>query len=153
MIHLGTMHGNVRFQLAYWPVAIIEFSGHLESRGFDDYLAQLTGVVARRETFALVINAEKIGFLPASLRRRQAQWIRRHAAIFDAYCVGASFVLTSHVARLMYRGVLWLQPIACPHRVCDSYAEAILWTGERLAASHIALPMGLLGHTVRASRA
>lgn len=153
MILLGTMHGNVRFQLAYWPVAIIEFEGHLEPRVFDDYLAELTSVVERRETFALVINAEKIGFLPAALRRRQAQWIRAHAAVFGAHCVGTSFVLTSHVARLMYRGILWLQPIACPHRVCDDYAEAILWTGERLAASNVALPMGLLGHSVRASRA
>lgn len=147
------MHGNVRFQLAYWPVAIIEFTGHLEPRAFDDYLTRLTGVVERREQFALVINAERIGFLPASLRREQARWIRRHAAAFRERCVGTSFVLTSQVARLMYRGILWLQPIACPHRVCDNYSEAILWTGERLQAANVALPVGLLGHTVRVSRA
>jgi hypothetical protein len=118
-----------------FPLVIVRFRGEMVGNEFENYLTQLDEVYARRERFALVLDAIGGPAPSAKQRKLQADWMRERSDLIREYNAGTAFVLDSMLLRGSLTAILWLQPLPCPHFVCASQSEAVTWALSRLAAS------------------
>ena len=121
---------DVREDLA--PIYFISFIGVPTDAQFDGYLEKLTRITMRLEPRALIYDASASGATPPSHRKKMAEWMKRYEAQVRAGTVGTAFVLPSAIMRGVLTAILWVQPMACPHAVVATVAEAKAWCQARL---------------------
>jgi len=121
---------EVREDLA--PLYVITFVGVPTDAQFDAYLEKLTRITTRIDSRALIYDASNAGGTPPSQRKKMAEWMKRYEAQVRAGTVGTAFVLPSAIMRGVLTAILWVQPMACPHHVVATMAEAKSWCNDRL---------------------
>lgn len=115
-----------------WPLLEIRYHVTPSQPDFDAYLRHLSEVLSRKQRFAICITTEPEVTLRPQMRRQQAQWVKDHAGALKEHCAGFAFCLESMIQRGVLTGILWAQPLPCPHKVAKSPAEARRWCREQL---------------------
>lgn len=138
------MNPGIQVDTGIWPAVFIRVTGDPGAESVDAYFRSLAEFLARGERYAIVFDALQAGTITADQRRRQARWMHENQALIRERNLGTAFVFSSPVFRAVYQAVLWLQPLPCPHTVCQNLGDAVLWVGERLQGANIPLPVGLM---------
>lgn len=116
------------------PVIVFTFHGVFSDPTFDDYLARLTEISRRSGLRALIYDIRDSGVVPASQRRKQAEWMKRYQLLTASGTAGMAFVIESAVLRGILTAILWMQPLACPHTVVSDMDAALQWCRDTLRA-------------------
>jgi hypothetical protein len=115
------------------PLIVVTFDGLASEREFDDYLAKMTTeVLERKQRSVTILDARTSGRAPASQRKKQAEWLKKHDALLRQYSLGSAFVITSPLVRGVLTAIFWLQPMATAYTVVGSLGEAETWAAARL---------------------
>ena len=116
-----------------FPLVVIRFNGVASDAEFEGYLDRQSARIARDQVNAIVIDARRAGATPAKQRRRQAQWMREHAATLARWSVGTAFVIDSAMVRGLLTAILWVQPMPTPHVIVTTMEQAESWARAKLA--------------------
>jgi hypothetical protein len=130
---MSRVSGEIIILDVHAPVYVVTFSGSVSDQAFENYLAQLTRLLASSGARALVFDARTGTPAPASQRQRQAQWIREHQAEVRRNTAGIAFVLSSAIMRGALTAIMWLAPLPCPHHITPNFEQGMRWARERLA--------------------
>jgi hypothetical protein len=115
------------------PIVVVTFSGTASDTEFDAYLdAMSKRVLGRRERTVTILDATLSDQTPAGQRKRQAQWLERHADDLARYSLGTAFVIKSALVRGALTAIFWIQPIQGAHVVVGTLPEAETWARARL---------------------
>ena len=120
------------YDASRWPLAVVTFTGDRTEAEFDGYLRRMSEYVAREETFATVVDTTRSGGMPATQRRKQAEWMRENEGALRRHSAGTAFVIRSAVVRGVLTAILWMHPIAQEYVVVATQAEGVRWAREQL---------------------
>lgn len=116
-----------------WPLAVVTFVGTYSEDQFDLYLSEMDKVVARAGRRVLIYDATECGMVAASQRRKQADWMKKHAPSIRGNTAGIVFVLPSALLRGALTAIFWIHPLESPHAIVKDMAEAEARAREWLA--------------------
>ncbi len=119
---------------------VVTFNGQVTDEQFRAYLSALSALMGRGGWRVLVYDARLAAPAPASQRRMQAEWMKLNDAGVRRSTAGIAFVIPSAVVRGVLTAIFWLQPLACPHLVTESFEEAFRWARGKLASTPRAEP-------------
>ncbi len=117
-----------------WPLCVCAFSGKLDDRDFDRYLAFLAHCHERREVWGLVIDACAVRSVSAQQRRRMADFLKTHEVLARRYCAGTAFVIDSPLARGTLTAIFWFQRQPTPYIVVAQREQATSWLAHQIDA-------------------
>lgn len=118
---------------AEWPIVHYAIEGTIEDEAeIQAYIADITGLLARRQPYCSVIDLRHATVPSASLRRRQADWQQEHDDALRRYCRGAAFVTTSKLVKGAIIAIGWLQPWPHPVDYFTTVSEARVWAADQL---------------------
>jgi hypothetical protein len=113
-------------------VKIVEFVGVLDDAAFRSYLHENDALLARRERYAIVVDASRSGVIDSAQRKLQAEWMLQHERELRLFCAGIAFVITNPLVRGALTAITWLSPLPMPSIVVDRRESAISWCRQRL---------------------
>ncbi len=120
--------GCIEIDESAFPLVRIAFVGVPTDAQFDEYLAFLSKNLDRcaktGRKCAILFDASRAGLVTASVRQKQAHWMRTHEERSARFCVGYAFVIQSALIRGALTAILWLAPMPAAHHVAASVAEA-----------------------------
>ncbi len=116
-------------------VKVVEFVGVLDDAAFRSYLREYDALLARRERYAVVVDASRSGVIDSAQRKLQAEWMQQHDRELRLFCAGVAFVITNPLVRGALTAITWLSPLPMPSTVVDRRDAALAWCRERLSAS------------------
>ena len=122
----------IRFDESGWPVVVVHFEGSTTDDEFVAYLERLNELLARKQSYAIVLNATHAHFTPLRHQRMQADWLRHHKGELTQLSAGIAFVFAVRIFRLVVTGVFMLQPPPAPHRVCATLADGVRWAAAQV---------------------
>lgn len=125
--------GSYHIDQTKWPIMVVTMEGTLTDQEFDQYLLDMAATFSKGERVGVIIDARKSLATPSNQRTAQANWMRQHEATLKTRTAGMAFVMTSRLIEGIFRAVLWMQPLPCPHKITGSMDEAIKWLEEQLA--------------------
>lgn len=128
----GVSDGYLEIDERRHPVVVLTFHGVFSDATFDDYLDRLTEIARRPGVRALVYDIRASGVVPASQRRKMAEWMKRYQLLTVTGTAGMAFVVESAIVRGILTAILWMQPMACPHTVVADLETGIRWCEETL---------------------
>lgn len=123
---------------ADFPLLRIVYEGDTTEAEMRVYLEAYDAVIARRQRYALLLDASRAAVPSATIRQLKADFLRERAGVLGALCVGGAFVLASPAIRGAMSAIFWLQPLPYPHVVVGSVAEGERWCRERVKADGLA---------------
>ena len=116
------------------PLLRITYDGAATEEQMRAYIDDYDAVLARRQRYALLLDASRAAVPSPTMRRMKAEFLRDRAGVMGALCVGGAYVITSPAIRGAMSAIFWLQPLPYPHVVVASPAEGERWCRARLAA-------------------
>jgi hypothetical protein len=116
-------------------VKVVEFVGALDDTEFRAYLRGNEGLLARRERYALVVDASRAATIDSAQRKLQAEWMLQHDRELRTFCVGIAFVITNPLVRGALTAISWLSPMPMPTTVTERREPAVAWCRARLSSS------------------
>jgi hypothetical protein len=122
----------IRIDESELPLLLVTFEGAATDAEFEAYLAAMSALLERRMITATVLDARRASGAGAAQRRRQAEWMKEHAALMRQYSAGTAFVIESALVRGVLTAILWLQPMESPHIVVATLSVARVWAKQRL---------------------
>lgn len=125
---------------ARWPLLVVRFTGTSTDAEFDGYLARLGSFVARRQDFALILDASRAGATPPLHRKKQAEFMAREEVRLRKHSAGTAFVITSALVRGALTAIFWLQPMPSEHTIASTYEEAEQWAVQQLRRRGVEVP-------------
>ena len=126
-----------------FPMGVVSHHGSPSDEQYQDYLLVLEDMYARREPFALVIDATEAERPSARQRKVMDAWRNANDDVIQTYNVGTSFVFSSPWMRMAVTAMRMLTPLPCP---CDVFAtrdEAKTWASQRLRQSEVPAPLSV----------
>jgi hypothetical protein len=125
---------------AEWPLVWVRWPAEeLSNEAFADYLERLSALNhdAGPGKRAVIMDIARVKSLPTKQLNLQAGQVKRDAAAIAQNVVGTAFIAPSMVTRTLLKAVLALSPLASPHAVCKTEAEALAWAHEQLQKAGI----------------
>lgn len=122
------------------PLLIITSTGDATDQEFDAYLTRMTQLLDRGQRYAILFDARHAGRPPPKQRQKQAEWMKTHAPSLRAHNAGIAFVIDNAIVRGALTAILWLSPMASPHRVVATMEQGEHWLTELLAAEGLTVP-------------
>jgi len=120
---------------ADFPLLRIIYDGDTTEAEMRAYFDAYDAVLARRQRYALLLDASRAAVPSATMRRMKADFLRQRAGVMGALCLGGAYVITSPAIRGAMSAIFWLQPLAYPHTVVATPGDGERWCRERLAAA------------------
>jgi hypothetical protein len=135
--------GEIVVRTERWPLLEVTFSGTVDGPTFDAYLDDLTRAIRfRAGPRVLLMDATTCGYVSASARKKQADWMRDHDEETRAVTAGIAFVLPSPWLRGALTAILWLQPLNCPHAVAPDVDKGLKRCRAWLDSHGLDIPNG-----------
>jgi hypothetical protein len=135
---------TIDFDDSRWPLITIRYAAQVDERDFDQLLALLDQNIQRtvrmRQKTAVIYDSRSGWSAPPAIRKKQADWMKKHADITRTNCVAIAFVMNSAVVRGVLTAVLWLSDMPTAYRVVGTVSEAEEWCAEQYAAHGLSMP-------------
>jgi len=115
--------------LASWPVAILVLPEQLDEGAVRDLMAQMDGLYARRQLYALITDTRRLGTVPRALERKLiTDWLTRPDQIANQqqWNVGASTIVSNALVRGALQAIYWVWTPPNPQHAARDLDEA--WT-------------------------
>ena len=123
---------GVRVSTDGWPLVLVTLPAAQSDDEVLAYFDELRACRARREPYAIVVDAAASRGFSAKQRRMQAQYVSEGLELSGMYLKGLAFIAPSELIRGMLTAIFWLQRPASPHRVFTTKEEAVAWARERV---------------------
>ncbi|MEP7126108.1 MAG: hypothetical protein ABJE95_34565 [Byssovorax sp.] len=123
-----------------FPLLVVSFHGVVSDEKFDAYLATITRRLRRRDRYVTLVDATRAGHIPATQRKKQADWQRSHTELLRTHNLGTAFALSSPMIRGFLTAIFWMQALPSPHHVAATRAEAEGWALECLRRHGLCIP-------------
>ena len=122
------------------PLFVVRSDGEATDAEFDAYLAHMSRILTRAARYAVLFDARGAARPTPRQRQKQADWMKQHASSLRQHNVGIAFVIESAIVRGALTAILWLSPMAAPHKVVATPEQAERWLSELLAAEGLKIP-------------
>lgn len=114
-------------------LVVVRFQRVASDAEFQQYLADYRRLLADERRFAPVfVTTPEMPATPTKHARWQADFMRDEYQLISERVVATAFSLPSSLMRGVLRGILMLQPMACPYTVVATEAEGVAWVRARL---------------------
>jgi hypothetical protein len=123
---------SIEIDQSRFPMVYVTFRGIATDAEFQAYLDGMTRMLARRETNVVIMDATQAGRTPPKHRKMQSDWMKAHQDELARHSLGTAFVITSALVRGALTAILWVAPMASPHTVVGTLAEAEQWARDQL---------------------
>ncbi|QJD58252.1 hypothetical protein HG264_04660 [Pseudomonas sp. gcc21] len=116
-----------------WPVVRIRFDGNISTEQFNDWLNEMSNMLAREQSFTVIASSSEQVQLPEGYRQLQAVWFKASKAALLAHCKGLARIAGSpdELNRLDSASMHKAWPFA--YFVTMDEREALNWATQRLA--------------------
>jgi len=132
--------GGYDLDTSPWPLVYVRSPTRAVS---DDELDQLfekqRSMLARGERYIQLTDTESVHILPASQRKRMADFLRETDALTASLCVAIAVVVRGPVYRGGLTAVLWLFRPSYPIRAVANHAEAAAFLVDAAAKAGLSL--------------
>lgn len=87
------------FDDSQWPLLKVSFVNSTTDKEFKDYLKKYTRILKRKEPYKVMTDLTEASDFPASHRKLQADWVKKHAKDLSEYCELVVVVIKSFAIR------------------------------------------------------
>ena len=115
-----------------WPLRMVRFVGTATLQQYEDYLAETSACLRRRERYVSIIDLSRGGMPPTQQRQRQVAWLQEHEPLVREVLLGVAFVITSPLVRLAVSTILHFKPVPVPYIMTSREQEAAAWASARI---------------------
>ncbi len=122
------------------PLMVITSRGEATDQQFDAYLAHMSGWLTRGDRYGILFDARGAGRPPPKQRQRQADWMKQNDARLRQCNLGIAFVIDNAIVRGALTAILWLSPMASPHKVVATMDQGEGWLVEVLQSHGLRVP-------------
>lgn len=106
-----------------FPIVKISFNLKEPSKEqFNEFLNCQKDLLSRKKPFVLLMDARKLGFLPAEIRIMQGTFFKDYQQPLKEYCLGASIQVSSPFVKMMIKAMMAIAPPP-NHTVISSNAQ------------------------------
>lgn len=135
----------------FLPLIVIRYDGPTSDADFEAYLETLRLSMSEPKAGPRVLLQDATLAYPITpkQRKRQADWMKEHAAQIARLTLGCAFVIPSSLMRGVLTAIFWIQPLPCPHEISGTIPEALAWCSEKLNERGLSLPPGARGLWMR----
>jgi hypothetical protein len=123
---------SFEYDESQWPLVLTSWRGTPSDDEFNAMLARVDGWLARRETFALLVDARGVGGFSPEQRRRVIAHMKANVELTQRYLIQAA-VIDGLMQRTLFYGVNLLFPNRFPSRVFAEPEAARAWLLQMLA--------------------
>jgi hypothetical protein len=121
-----------RYNDEQWPMVFITWdAGVVSDADVQGLLAKLQAYCARKQRFAIVLDARQGTGVDAKHRKMMAQFVKENAADLKTYATVA-LVLANALQRGLVTAISWITPFPMEHRVFAEPEEGLAWCHARL---------------------
>ena len=118
-------------------LTVVTYHGAATEEEYAAYLAEMSLIIERNrhryQRLAVINDASRWMRSSPLQRKMQADWMLKHDAEMRFRTAGVAFVITSAIVRGGLNAILWFAPLACPHKIVATLAEAESWANQVLA--------------------
>lgn len=116
-----------------YPLVVLRFSGEtMSSSEWAQMFSRLEGLIAREESFGLLVDARRGLGASAAQRKVAGDFIRRNQEGLRRHCRGLVTVSSSAIVRGIITAVQWIAPPPFPERVEGDIVAARRWLEGQL---------------------
>jgi len=124
---------QVKFDENLWPIVVVQMpEGTLIDAELEAVAARISSYYKRKVSFGLVLDVRLQADLPASQRRRIAEYMDRDREQYPTVTCATAIVLSSGLQRGVFNVMSWLVKRPAPSRACSTVNEAVSWLREWL---------------------
>jgi len=132
MLNRMAESGSIMFDERGDPLFRIRCEGVPAPTEWSAGLDHMVRWVTRREAYAVLVDAQMLGMVPATYRRELMDWINRYRLHLRTNCVGCAVVLVNAAQRGLLTAVLWVAPAPAPLNIVGEVPNAERWLKELL---------------------
>ena len=124
--------GRVLFDEADWPLCRMTYEGVCDDAEWQTHVDRMSEWARRGDKYAVVIDAQRVGRVSATQRRKIVDWINRDRQHLKTNCAGGALIFSNPIQQGLWTAIVWLTPIPIPVKVCRDVLSAEAWLTEQL---------------------
>jgi hypothetical protein len=124
--------GEVIFDETDEPVMRMTYDGLCNDEEWARHIDQMSEWARRGVSYAVVVDARKVGKVPATQRKGIIDWIDRDRLHLKANCAGGALIFSSAVQRGLWTAISWVAPSPIPVKIFGDLAPAEAWLRHQL---------------------
>ena len=124
--------GSIAYDESANPVLCMRYEGTVDDAAWAEHIDHISEWAHRGVSYAVVIDARKVGRVPASQRKAIVDWINRDRLHLTTNCAGGALVFSNPIQRGLWTAIMWLTPIPIPVRVFRDIHTAEEWLMSQL---------------------
>jgi hypothetical protein len=114
-----------------WPIVVVTFADSMSGDEIYGYFDRLRALLKRRERFAVVLDARRIGGVDAVRRKQHGDFLASIDGL-DRFVAAAALVVDEEMQRGLLTAIFWFHKPRFPIERFEGLGEAMLWARERV---------------------
>lgn len=111
-----------------FPLVSITFSGSKSTdQNFQTYLDQTKACYRHKKKLAIIFDASNASIPALTHQKMQADWLKDHKALMQAYCMGTAYIIPNIAVRAILNVIFSMQKQPVPYKIVKSQDEAAEW--------------------------
>ena len=124
--------GQVTFDEKDEPLMRMTYQGLCDDAEWQRHIDQMSEWARRGETYAVVIDARKVGRVPATQRKSIVEWIDRDRQHLKANCAGGALIFSNPIQQGLWTAIAWVTPTPIPVKIFRDIPAAEAWLRGQL---------------------
>ena len=124
--------GEVIFDETDKPVMRMTYDGLCDEDEWARHIEQMSDWAHRGVSYAVVVDARKVGKVPAAQRKGIIDWIDRDRLHLKANCAAGALIFSNAVQRGLWTAISWVAPSPIPVKIFGDLAPAEAWLRHQL---------------------
>ena len=124
--------GQVTFDEKDEPLMRMTYQGLCDDAEWQRHIDQMSEWARRGETYAVVIDARKVGRVPATQRKDIVEWIDRDRQHLKANCAGGALIFSNPIQQGLWTAIAWVTPTPIPVRIFRDIPASEAWLHDQL---------------------
>lgn len=124
--------GQVTFDEKDEPLMRMTYQGLCDDAAWQRHIDQMSEWARRGETYAVVIDARKVGRVPATQRKGIVEWIDRDRPHLKTNCAGGALIFSNPIQQGLWTAIAWVTPTPIPVKIFRDIPAAEAWLRDQL---------------------
>jgi hypothetical protein len=124
--------GQVTFDEKDKPLMRMTYQGLCDDAAWQRHIDQMSEWARRGETYAVVIDARKVGRVPATQRKGIIEWIDRDRLHLKTNCAGGALIFSNPIQQGLWTAIAWVTPTPIPVKIFRDIPAAEAWLRDQL---------------------
>jgi len=108
------------------------YQGLCDDAEWQRHIDQMSEWARRGETYAVVIDARKVGRVPATQRKDIVEWIDRDRQHLKTNCAGGALIFSNPIQQGLWTAIAWVTPTPIPVKIFRDIPAAEAWLRDQL---------------------